>query len=458
MADDEAEHSKVTAEPDFTLGPAHETPVSGTENQSHGEPEATEAKSQPVLEATAAQLVEVGPSETDLSGTETHGEGQIPEVVQVPVDAGEPETAGAPELASLPLEGAFANAPKPAGEQTKPRSRFPALAATAIAGGILGFGGTFVLRHFEGPQISSVASEERIAALTARMNAIEGKDDAASTDSRTALAALETRVAAAESAANKAADSANSAEADLQKDIASRPVAQEPAAGSNPPEAPDLGPLTARIGTIEQKLTSLESALAAPKAELRAHQQDRENAAARPGDRAQAIAIVAESLLRKLDSDGRFSGELTALENLGVPADSLAPLRAVSASPVLNERQLTAQFAALAPAIIASDPANQASADEGFLDRVARHAKGLVHVRRVGEAEDTDIEGLVARIEKALADHDLETAYKAWTDLPSPATKVSEGWGNAAKTRLDAINAARSIEADAVAVLGKPKS
>jgi hypothetical protein len=459
MADDEAEHSKVTAEPDFTPGSPHEMPVSGTENQSHGEPEATEAKSQPILETTAAQPVEAEPSGTDLPGAEAHGEGQTPEVVQVPVDAGEPETAGAPELASLPPEGAFANVPEPASEQTKPRSRlFPAFAATAIAGGILGFGGTFALRHFEGSQNSSVASDERIAALTARIDAIEGKDDAASTDSRTALAALETRVAAAKSAANKAADSANLAEADLQKDIASRPAAQEPVAGSTPPEAPDFGPLTARIGATEQKLASLESALAAPKAELRARQQDRENAAAGPGDRAQAIAIVAESLLLKLDSDGQFSGELTALENLGVPADSLAPLRAVSASPVLSERQLTAQFAALAPAVIASDPANQASADEGFLDRVTRHAKGLVHVRRVGEAEDTDIEGLVARIEKALADHDLEAAYKAWKELPSPATKVSEGWGEAAKTRLDAINAARSIEADAVAVLGKPKS
>jgi hypothetical protein len=34
----------------------------------------------------------------------------------------------------------------------------------------------------------------------------------------------------------------------------------------------------------------------------------------------------------------------------------------------------------------------------------------------------------------------------------------SESWGEAVKARLDAFNAARSIEADAVAVLGKPKS
>ena len=96
--------------------------------------------------------------------------------------------------------------------------------------------------------------------------------------------------------------------------------------------------------------------------------------------------------MRKLESGEPFPGELTALENLGVPADSLAPLRAVATSADSNERELTAQFATLAPAIIASDPANQASGDENFLDRVARRAKSLVHIHRVGGAEDTDVE------------------------------------------------------------------
>jgi len=35
---------------------------------------------------------------------------------------------------------------------------------------------------------------------------------------------------------------------------------------------------------------------------------------------------------------------------------------------------------------------------------------------------------------------------------------VTARWGEAVKARLDAINAAKSIEADSVAVLGKPKS
>ena len=454
MADDEAEHSNATAGSGFSPGSLHEmpakTPVSGPEHQSQREPEAAAPESQPEFETTAPEPEEAEPSATVSPGTRSQGEGQIR------VDTQAPDT-GAAGPSSFELEPGFAHPPAPAGAQTKPRSRFPGLAATALAGGILGFGGTLVLRHFEAPRENTVAGGEQIASLNARVDASDAKSETSASESRAAIAALEGRVAAAESAANKAADLVNAAGADLQKDIAARTPAQEPVAGSNATGVPDIGPLSTRIGSIEEKLTSLEAALAAPKAELRAHQQDRENPAATRGSRAQTVAIVAQGLLLKLESGGPISDELAALENLGVPADSLAPLRAVAASADMSERQLTAQFAALAPAIIASDPANQASPDENFVDRVTRHAKSLVHVRRVGEAGDTDVEGLVARIENALADRDLEAAYKVWNELPSVAMTKSASWGEAAKARLDAINAARSIEAGAVAVLGKPK-
>jgi hypothetical protein len=457
MADDEAEHSNATAGSGFSPGSLHEmpakTPVSGPEHQSQREPEAAAPESQPEFETTAPEPEEAEPSATVSPATRSQGE------AQTRVDTQAPDT-GAAGPSSFELEPGFAHSPAPAGAQTKPRSRFPGLAATALAGGILGFGGTLVLRHFEAPEApreNTVAGGEQIASLNARVDASDAKSETSASESRAAIAALEARVAAAESAANKAADLVNAAGADLQKDIAARPPGQEPAAGSNATGVPDIGPLNARIGSIEEKLTSLEAALAAPKAELRAHPQDRENPAATRGSRAQAVAIVAQGLLLKLESGGPISDELAALENLGVPADSLAPLRAVAASADMSERQLTAQFAALAPAIIASDPANQASPDENFVDRVTRHAKSLVHVRRVGAAGDTDVEGLVARIENALADRDLEAAYKVWNELPSVAMTKSASWGEAAKARLDAINAARSIEAGAVAVLGKPK-
>jgi hypothetical protein len=497
MANDEEELSKPIVEPGAVPGSLrHEMPQNGGQSQSAAEPERA-AMQLPEAELSATAPPEAqSPGETQFSWESHAPEGPTPETpAPEPVDSApeivpppprlatakpsesappeaqspggtqfsmeshapevpKPETPAPEPVDSAPL--VFAPPPRLAGEQTKPRALFPALAATAVAGAVLGIGGTLGLRYSGGSQVNGFASGERIATLNARIDAIEGKEDAASAASRTALSAVETRVAAAENAANKAAELANSAQADAQKAFASRPAAQEPESGPAP-AVPDLGPLEARIGTLEQKLAPLESALAAPKADFRP-QQDRAKAEAGQGSSAQAIAIVAESLLRKLDGGGQFSGELAALENLGVPQAALAPLRAASESTVSSERQLTARFATLVPGIIASETAKQASADEGFLDRLTRSAKGLLRIRRVGDAEAAGVQGFVARIENALADHDLEAAYKTWKELPGAATTQSEGWGEAAKARLDALNAARSIEADAVAVLGKPKS
>jgi hypothetical protein len=485
MANDEEELAKIIHEPGAVPGSLrHEIPENGGQSQSPAEPE-----------RAATQVPEAEPSETAAPEAQSPGEQQVsmgshaPEVPTPGTPAPEP-VAAAPEAQSpgepqvsmeshapeLPTPGTPAPEPEPvaaapgmvapppslAGKQSKPRSLFPALAATAVAGAVLGFGGNLAMRYFGGSQINGNASGERIAALNARIEAIEGKEEATSAAARAALAAMETRVADAENAANKAAESANSAQADAQKALASQPAAQESASGPAP-AVPDLGPLEARIGTLEQKLASfegalapLEGALAAPKADLRP-QQDRADAAAGEGSRAHAVAVVAESLLRKLEGGGQFSGELAALENLGVPQASLAPLRAASESTVSSDRQLAARFATLAPGIIESESAKQAGGDESFLDRMTRHAKGLVHIHRAGDAGASDVEGLVVRIETALADHDLEAAYKAWKELPATAATKSESWGEAAKTRLDALNAARSIEADAVAALGKPK-
>ena len=455
MADDEAERSKPNVEPGSPSLP-YQTAMTGTEHQASGEPPAIPAED----ESLASPAADVRPEVEDSASPEAPTSSQT---VENNSDSIPPEPSSTPEPKTHDPEAASPYASWRVVEQPPPpRSRFASLAATAIAGGILGFGGSLALRHFEGAPVHTAQSEDRLDALSGRLDALEAKGETSSpADLRTALAALETRLAAAESTANKAAEAAASAQADLQKDIAARPAAPEaaPSTVSNSAEAPDLEPLAARIGAIEQKLTSLETTLAAPKSELRARAQDREAAPpSKQGSRPQTLAIVAQSLLHKLESGSPFPEQLAALETLGISADALAPLQAAASGAIPNDKQLAEQFSALAPEIIAADPVNQAGADEGFLDRVTRHAKGLVHIRRTGEAEDMDAEGIATRIETALADHDLEAAYKLWKQLPGPSAAKSESWGGAVKARLDAINAAKSIEADAVTALAKPKS
>ena len=154
--------------------------------------------------------------------------------------------------------------------------------------------------------------------------------------------------------ANKATELVNSALADIQKALAARPASQKSGAESTPAQAFDPGPLEAQLDGIEQKLAPLEAALAAPKGDVRV-QQDRETPVVEHGSQAHSIAIVAQSLLRKLDRGGPYAADLVALEKLGVPPASLEPLRGAAATGVASERQLATQFAALAPAIIAVD-------------------------------------------------------------------------------------------------------
>src|SRR5580704_3018120 len=209
MANDEEELSKPIVEPGaLPRSLRHETPMNAGQSQSAAEPE-----------RAAAQLPEAEPSVTAPSEAQSPDEPQFALESHAP-EAPKPEAPAPEPVNSEPL--VFAPPPRLAGEQTKTRALFPALAATAVAGAILGFGGTLGLRYFGGSQFNGFA--ERIAALNARIDAIEGKEDAASAASRTALSAMETRVAAAENVANKAVKSANSAQADAQKALASQPA------------------------------------------------------------------------------------------------------------------------------------------------------------------------------------------------------------------------------------------
>lgn len=435
------EHSKALSEPGSILPKLAE--------------DQTQSETLAEKETGAAQSLGEEPPEGGAPQPTPAEESQLPSGQNVEMSG--PETLSS-ELRDAP--SAIALEPPPsAGEQRKPRSLFPALAATAIAGAALGVGASLALLYFAGPQIVRVFSQEgapdsRIAALSAQIEALERKGDSASAAGSAALTALEQRVVAAENTAGSAAETANSAKAEAEK---AATAAQQLASSSTPAEEANLGPLETRLATLEQKVTSLEAAPATPKTAVRA-QPERENAAVQQASRAQAIAVVSQSLLRRLESGGEFSNELAALESLGVQDSNLAQLRAIHGFAVSSQRQLAAQFAALAPKIIASESADHAGGKENFLESLTRHVKGLVHVRRLGDAEATDVRSLVARIQDSLKDHELEAALSTWQQLPPAARNVSESWAEAMKARSDGLKAARAIEAEAVAALGKPKT
>lgn len=376
----------------------------------------------------------------------------------------------------------------PAAKPVKPRSLFPALAATAFVGALLGLGGSYGLRLLEGARTSPGQSAAALDGVNARLEAIEGKiegkEAAASAAAPPAVAALESRVAAVEEATRKAAELAQAANAAAQQAAAGRAETKEfagesaapsemagfgplearlaaveqklaEAASRAPSEMPDLGPLEARLAAVEQKLAQTAPE-AAPKLAVRAA-PGRESRAAAETARAQQVAIVAENLLRKIDHGEEFSSELDALENLGVSQSAAAPLRAAAGSAVASERELAAQFGELSGKMIAAGQAAPAGQGESLLDVLTRNAKSWVNVRRVGDSSGADVQSVVGRIESAVADHDLNAAYNSFEELPAAAKDAGRTWGEAVKLRLDALNAAKAIEAEAVAILAKPK-
>ena len=350
-----------------------------------------------------------------------------------------------------------APAPPLAAAAVRPRLFFPALALTALAGALLGIGGSYGLMIRAAPPDNSAPLDNRLNELASRLDAIESKAAAASSAAGAAMGTLEARVAAAEDAARGAEDLSKTVEANLQKLAVIPPAPKEQAsAPPAPAETVDLGPVEARIAALEQKLAQSGQEASGTKTSARA-KSERETPPAGETARAQKVAIVAGNLLRRLDHGEEFAADLAALENLGVPQPALAPLRAV-ASPVLTVRELAAQFAGLSEKITAAGSGAPPGQEEGLLDRLARNAKALVDIRRVADGSGSDVGSLVSRVETALADHDIEAAYKAWNQLPSGAKTASQGWGQAARARLDAVDAAKSIESDALAVLGKPKT
>ncbi|SFK05647.1 COG4223 family protein [Methylocapsa palsarum] len=415
------------------------------------------------------------------------------------------ETAAAGTAAEASTESAAPSAAQPPGQPDpshsadlrtdaktggsgahRPKSPWLPLAAAIVTGSLIAVGGAFGLRYLDAVKPAGAATD-----FDARAAAIEQKVNEAGSASRIAFAALESRISSLASETGKSEASTRSALENLEQALAARPAqasqgsgaeasepadlgpirmrldaiekavaalpAEAPPGGGGAAEQPNFAPLEKRLDAIEQKVGALEAQLAAPKANVRA-QEPRENApreSVKAEPQGHSVAVVAGSLLGKVQRGAPFAADLSALETLGVGAGALAPLRPHAATGVASERTLTEQFSPLVSPILASEPPRE---HESFIDELTRSASKLVHIHRDDVAGGDDLQGLVDKIESALAQRDIEDAYALWTKFPDAAKAKSQGWGEAARARIDALAAARAIQDDAVTLVVKPKS
>jgi hypothetical protein len=210
-----------------------------------------------------------------------------------------------------------------------------------------------------------------------------------------------------------------------------------------PPPVPDIAPLAARIGAIEAELQTLRKETAE---RLRFVEERIANLAA--ASRATvsptlAAEIVALNMLREaLAAGAPFTSELAAARALlGDRAAALAALAPAAANGLPTTAALTRRFSDLAPQLTrASAPAG------GFFDRLAQSASNLVDVRRAGEEPaGDDVASVVARVQARLERGDLAGAIDAAEKSPAFADGSAGEWLKAAKLRLAADAALKTL-------------
>jgi len=381
--------------------------------------------------------------------------------------------------------------PRGAGNDAAPprrRTSIWPIAAAIVIGAGLAVGGAYYLHTLDatpdGVAVLAARQSELETRLAARLAALEKKPDTAA-GLRDALAGQDKRIADAEAAAREAIASAKSAlaaaEANKNANVASSPPS------SAPPPAVDLSPLETRIGDLDRRLAELDQKMAKPAPpavdlspmETRIGDLDRRLAdldqklaqltppagaksdlriapeAARPEAEAEAVAIIASSLVGKVERGLPYAPELAALANRGVDKSKFALLEANAATGVPTARVLAARFAAVSEKVAAPEPFQP---EGSVFDRMVQSAGRLVRVRKIGDTSGDELPARVGRISAALQAGAVEEALAQWNELPERAKAKSQDFATLAKTRLDAVTAARALETEAIAALGKTKS
>lgn len=195
---------------------------------------------------------------------------------------------------------------------------------------------------------------------------------------------------------------------DLRKIAEQEPPAASPAA---------IDQLSARIGGLEERITSL----AAPRAAAAANSL--------------ADDLVALNALASAVQSGRpFAKELEAAKvRLGARAARLLAIEPYAAKGLPTTTVLAERFGELAPRLLRSP-----EAEGGFITRLFSNASRLVEVRQVGEPQGTSTGAIVARTETKLARGDLAGALAEVEALPEPAKTMAADWIAAARQRRDA--------------------
>jgi hypothetical protein len=192
-------------------------------------------------------------------------------------------------------------------------------------------------------------------------------------------------------------------------------------------KADELGTVTATLGKLQSDLSTVVS-----------KEQVREASANRI-----VLALELANLKRAMERGGSFERELEQVKAVAPVDLDLKALADSAKAGLPTQAVLAREFRDTARAVVAAEAA---PAEDGtLLDRLVAGASSVVQVRRVGNVEGQTAEAIVARMEKRIADGDLEGTVKEAEGLTGGAKEAARGW-------LDKLNARLAVDRAMLAV------
>jgi hypothetical protein len=236
-------------------------------------------------------------------------------------------------------------------------------------------------------------------------------------------------------------DSANTTLARLQDEISKLKVE----VGSRIAQLAKPEDVAAAVSPVDAKITAL--------------QQKVEGVVQGEGDRqatAERIVLSLElaNLKRAIDRGSGYAPELAQAQKLAGDSIDLTPLARFESTGVPTLAELRKEFKSVAFNII---DAEQQPADGSIVDRLLAGAKSVVRVRKISHsADDKTVEAVVARMETALAEDQLDAVLAEAETLPPPAQAAAQDFLAKVKARNAVDKALTQVEAKLKSSLMSP--
>ncbi len=386
----------------------------------------------------------------------THASAQtgIPTEPETPI-ASEPVAEIVRQSESLPDHEPPPHAPEGATHAdpaVAPATKTSVLPIAALACSLLALAGTgWLATRSQTASTTDADLRARISALEAKIAPLEAATKTFN-DAQAQINDLGSSLKSSFDAARQALTSAPAPAAPTAPLVPPQPI---PVQAPMPPPV-DLTPLTSRLSELEQKVVAATQKLTAldaqPKLDVAA--TDRKTASALASADAAASIVLAQALVRAVDSGRPFTQELNALVATGTSAERVKGLRETAATGVATSQSLADSFMPLAGPILAGADTKPTGS---LLDRLTQGAASLVKIRPAGDSSGDGPLAVIGRIEAALARGDVPAALNARAQLPGPAKATTEAWAAKAQARVDAMALAGDIAADATRRLGQAK-